>query len=74
MEYTIQVDPICPFVNRKCITDGFVKHTPEGAVYRPCMYFDEYSSGEEPCLIKRAINKVLDIPDHPIDTTVEVPY
>lgn len=69
--------PICPFVGRECISCGVTQQAMRTGILHPCAFWDEYASDPvEPCLIKRAVNKVLKIPDcaDKTETKVEVPY
>ena len=75
MKRLVEVEPVCPFVGFKpCIKDGWKWNT---NTYHPCAYFDEDAmDDDEPCLIQRAVKKVLGIerknPDDPVP--VDVPW
>ena len=61
MKKLVEIKPVCPFVNGKCIGDGWECST---YVQRPCEFWDggEVYNGispDEPCKIKRAINRIL---------------
>ena len=63
MKKYIEVVAVCPFVGKPCIKDGWQwdKNTAN-----PCMFWDELSdSNAEPCLLARAVNRILKRPDFP---------
>lgn len=71
----IEHTKICPFLGKECIGCGDVQQSAKHYSVRSCIFYDEYFPSEtEPCLIKRAVNKILDIPDCPDDNPVEVPW
>lgn len=61
---------ICPFVGAPCAYEVDI----DGFLYI-CRFFDEYApSDTEPCLIKRAANRILKIPDKPEEAPLDLPY
>ena len=71
----IESRPICPFVGKECVACGVSQQSLRNGIIHPCMYFDELApSDTEPCLLKRAVNKMLKIPDFPEVKPIEVPY
>lgn len=79
MEKYIKVVAACPFIGGKpCIKDGWKCNT--NTMY-PCMFYDTDISyngrlPDEPCRIKRAINRILsdEIPDKPGNEPIEMPW
>lgn len=71
------IKPICPFIGKECISDGFSRDTIKTGILRPCAFYDDYCGDEmEPCRIKRAvniINKESSVKKAG-DTTPEVPF
>ena len=71
----VEVEPICPFMNRPCIQDGWQW---DQNIIRPCAFWDDKASMDdvEPCLIMRTVEKVLDIKKNNSDLSspVEVPW
>ena len=79
MKRYVEVEPICPFVGKPCIKDGW-QHWDQKTL-RPCAFWDtDIHNGidpDEPCRIKRAINRILsyEISDSPDDNVIaEVPW
>jgi len=75
MKCYVEIEPICPFVGKPCIKDGWQSWNQK--VLRPCAFWDDFPHGQsdlEPCKIKRAINKLLsdEVPDE--NCPVEVPW
>jgi len=61
MKKLVEIEPVCPFIGKKCIADGWQWNS---LIQHPCAFYDENTMcreyPEEPCLIKRAINKILE--------------
>ena len=73
MKRYVEVEPICPFIGKPCIRDGWQW---DQKIIRPCAFWDEASmNNEEPCLIFRAIKKTLNInADDPDEEQIIVPF
>ena len=76
MKRYVEIEPVCPFIGCKpCIKDGWQWNA---KTYRPCAFWDGDASymPEEPCRIKRAVNKILEdeMQDEPGCGTVDVPW
>ena len=82
MNKTITIKPVCPFLGGKeCISDGITREVLWNcAVAHPCMFWDENTYNgvepEEPCRIKRAINRILskEKPDTNTNEPIRVPW
>ena len=77
MKCYIESRPVCPFVGKECIGCGVTQQSIRDGILRTCMFFDQYYASEtEPCLLKRAVNRILKIPDYPTvdNTSVDVPW
>ena len=65
MDRTIKILPVCPFLGGKpCIADGITREVLwNGCTAHPCAFWDEHTYNgeypEEPCRIKRAVNRIL---------------
>ncbi len=67
MKRTIEIEPICPFIGKECISSGFPREIApkaETIIMHPCAFWDgdELYNGvtpDEPCRIKRAISRIL---------------
>ena len=76
----VKVVAVCPFVNGKpCINDGMNRDVlMNGGIAHPCMYWDtsiDNAYGEEPCLIMRAVKKILNIQEPDEDSKeIDVPF
>ena len=69
--------PICPFLGKPCIGDGFTRQSLKEAEFYPCAFYDDESSDSvEPCRIRRAINRINGEDDFPSAVTVspDVPF
>lgn len=68
MKRYVEIRPICPFVGKTCIADGWTGN--DHFILHPCAFWDGDScnsaSQEEPCRIKRAVNRILS--DEEIET------
>ena len=78
MKRYVEVEPICPFVGKPCIKDGWEWNS---KVYHPCVFWDENTYNgvypEQPCKIKRAIARLLirETPDeYDPNAVVNVPW
>ena len=75
MKRYVEIEPICPFMNRPCIRDGWQW---DQKIIRPCAFWDDAASMNdiEPCLIMRTVEKILDIKKDDIDSSspVMVPW
>ena len=79
MKCVVEIEPVCPFIGLKqCRKDGWEFGS---KVLHPCAFYDSdviYSSEypQEPCMIKRAVNKILsdEITDNPTDAELYVPW
>lgn len=73
MRRFIEIEPVCPFFGKPCIKDGWQL---DRKIVRPCMFFDENSAmnDEEPCLIMRTVDKVLNRKNTDDNAPVEVPW
>ena len=80
MKRLVEIEPICPFIGKECIKDGW-KYWDQKIV-RPCAFWDGDNTydgvpPEEPCRIKRAMNRILsdETPDKPDENRkVLVPF
>ena len=73
----IKVRPVCPFNGgQECIACGITNHSMRNGILNPCAFFEECCpSDTEPCIIKRAMNKILGRPDFPDENVeIEVPW
>lgn len=72
----VKIEPVCPFIGgKKCIEDGWQFNA---NTFHPCAFWDGDASymPDEPCRIKRAVNKMLayELQDDPGCTEVDVPW
>ncbi len=79
MKRLVEVEPICPFLGKTCIKDGWQYFNQK--IIHPCAFWDDFPHNgidpEEPCRLKRAVNKILsDEESDEIDfnRTIEVPF
>lgn len=63
---------ICPFVSAPCIADGWNQRSDTTGIFMPCKFYDE-NNEVEPCELKRAIHKFLEI-EPGENKPVEVPF
>lgn len=61
MKRYVEIEPVCPFVGKQCIKDGWQWNS---IILHPCAFYDESvfekdCNPQEPCRIKRAINRIL---------------
>ena len=62
MKKYVEIEPVCPFLGgKKCIEDGWQWNA---STYHPCAFYDADAvyhgvSPDEPCRIKRAVNRIL---------------
>ena len=73
MKRYIEIEALCPFVQRPCIKDGWQWNQ---KITRPCMFYDETSSldDKEPCMILRAVETIIGKKETTNDGTVDVPW
>lgn len=77
MSNDIEVVAVCPLIGKECIKDCWRW---DRKTVTTCIFWDENTYDgvvlEEPCRIKRAVNKILadEVPDQPSDKPVEVPW
>ena len=81
MKMTVAIEPICPFVRKECIGDGWQRW--DQKIIRPCAFWDgdrtfNGVSPDEPCRLKRALNRILsdevDDKDRTEPIVVRVPW
>ena len=77
MRKFVEVEPICPFLDKPCIKNGLEW---DRKIVHPCAFWDEYPYNgidpEEPCRIKRAVNRILsdEVKANPDDIEIQVPW
>ena len=73
MKRYVEIEPVCPFINRPCIKDGWQW---DKKIIRPCMFYDEDASmnDNEPCMILRAVTTLIGKKEMIGEVSVEVPW
>lgn len=73
MKRYVEIEPVCPFLNRPCIKDGWQW---DKKIIRPCMFYDEDASmnDNEPCMILRAVTTLIGKKETIDAVPVEVPW
>ncbi len=61
MKKYVEIEPICPFIGKACIRDGWQWNA---STYHPCAFYDESVFSKDcypqvPCRIQRAIDRIL---------------